>query len=208
MHMTTGQLIKAARKEAGITQAELAKKLDIPYQSVSQWERDTRKPKMDTLMKIADALGCDFSFLLPDEFVDVYFMGATRSYDEIRRNRVDEDNVEELSEGLLKIFDAYEKLNGEGQQKAVERVEELAEIPRYRRAETAPQNSPTPQEGTDTTPVADCPKGPPKCEEDEPEDPAIEAEVAAYRQELILEKEAAARSQALTASDTSGEKLA
>lgn len=55
--MTTGQLIKAARKEAGMTQAELASKLGIPYQSVSQWERDTRNPKYDTLQRIAAALG-------------------------------------------------------------------------------------------------------------------------------------------------------
>ncbi len=44
--------------------------------------------------------------------------------------------------------------------------------------------------------------------EDNPEDPDIEAEVAAFRQDLILEKEAAARSQASTVSDASGEKLA
>ena len=50
--MTTGQLIKAARKKAGMTQTELAQKLNIPFQSISQWERDIRKPKMDNLQKI------------------------------------------------------------------------------------------------------------------------------------------------------------
>ena len=56
---TTGQLIKAARKKAGMTQAELASKLGVPYQSVSQWERDTRNPKYGTIKRIAAALGID-----------------------------------------------------------------------------------------------------------------------------------------------------
>lgn len=54
--MTTGELIKAARKEAGMTQAGLAEKLGISAQSVAQWENDLRNPKLDTLQKIADAL--------------------------------------------------------------------------------------------------------------------------------------------------------
>ncbi len=55
--MTTGQRIKSMRKKAGLTQTELAKKLNIPYQSIGQWERDIRTPKQQTLIKIAKALG-------------------------------------------------------------------------------------------------------------------------------------------------------
>lgn len=55
--MTIGQRIKAARKKAGMTQKELAKKLDIPYQSIGQWENDQRNPKIETLQRISHALG-------------------------------------------------------------------------------------------------------------------------------------------------------
>lgn len=65
--MTTGQRIKEARKSAKMTQAELAEKLGIPYQSVSQWERDTRNPKYETLKKIADAIGVEWYTLVPPE---------------------------------------------------------------------------------------------------------------------------------------------
>lgn len=65
--MTTGQLIKAARKNAGMTQTELAKKLNIPFQSVSQWERDLRNPKYDTLKRIAAALNIPIHELISDE---------------------------------------------------------------------------------------------------------------------------------------------
>lgn len=62
--MTTGQLIKAARKKAGMTQSQLAEKLNIPYQSIGQWERDVRKPKLETLNRIAAALDIQTSQLL------------------------------------------------------------------------------------------------------------------------------------------------
>lgn len=54
--MTTGERIKAARKAASMTQAELGAKLGIAYQTVAQWENGLRQPKYETLQKIADAL--------------------------------------------------------------------------------------------------------------------------------------------------------
>ena len=61
--MTIGQHIKAARKKAGMTQSELAHKLNIPFQSISQWERDIRNPKLETLQRIAIALDTPLSDL-------------------------------------------------------------------------------------------------------------------------------------------------
>lgn len=68
--MTTGQRIKAARQQAGLTQTELADKLGIPFQSISQWERDTRKPKQETLLKIAKALGVHLRDLSDDSWLE------------------------------------------------------------------------------------------------------------------------------------------
>jgi len=65
--MTTGQLIRAARKKAGITQTELAQKLNIPFQSVSQWERDLRNPKYETIKRIAAALNIEWIELVPED---------------------------------------------------------------------------------------------------------------------------------------------
>lgn len=62
--MTVGERIKAARKKAGMTQKELADKLGIPYQGISQYERGVRNPKIDTLEKIADSLGVTLEELL------------------------------------------------------------------------------------------------------------------------------------------------
>ena len=61
--MTTGQRIKAARKKANMTQVDLAVKLGIPYQSIGQWERDIRNPKIETLERIAKELNVSVSYL-------------------------------------------------------------------------------------------------------------------------------------------------
>lgn len=65
--MTTGQRIKAARKKAGMTQAALAEKLGISYVNISQLEKDQRNPKLETLQRIAKALGVSISNLLPPD---------------------------------------------------------------------------------------------------------------------------------------------
>ena len=59
---------------------------------------------------------------------------------------------------LRRVNDVWGKLNTLGHEKLAERAEELVEIPRYQAPEP-PQDTPAPQEGTDTTPPADGPEG-------------------------------------------------
>ncbi len=117
--MTTGELIKAARKKAGMTQAQLAEKLGISYVGVSQWENDLRNPKLDTLQRIASALGVPVQDLISDwEAVDKEEFKRVFIYGEGIKDRIDA---------------ALDRLNDEGQEKAAERVEELTEIPKYQK---------------------------------------------------------------------------
>lgn len=55
--MTYGEKIKKARKEAGLTQAELANKCGLAAITIQQYERNLREPKIEALRKIAEALG-------------------------------------------------------------------------------------------------------------------------------------------------------
>lgn len=57
--MHTGELIKQARVTMRITQAELAKRLGVTPQAISQYERGIKNPKPATLKKIAAALGVE-----------------------------------------------------------------------------------------------------------------------------------------------------
>ena len=61
--MTLGQRIKQARLEKGFTQKELSEKLGLSETYVSQYERDMRNPKPESLKRIADALDIPVSAL-------------------------------------------------------------------------------------------------------------------------------------------------
>lgn len=54
--MSIGKNIKNLRKEKGLTQAELGKRLNVTQQMIGQYENDKNSPQMDTLKKIATAL--------------------------------------------------------------------------------------------------------------------------------------------------------
>lgn len=55
--MTTGQLIKNARKHANLTQKELGERAGIAEPTIRKYESDRLNPKPATLKKIADAIG-------------------------------------------------------------------------------------------------------------------------------------------------------
>ncbi|WP_443662596.1 helix-turn-helix domain-containing protein [Dysosmobacter sp.] len=63
--MTVGERIRNARKKAGLTQAQLGEKLGVSGSMIGQYEKDLRKPKIETMDKIATALNCYAHDLFP-----------------------------------------------------------------------------------------------------------------------------------------------
>lgn len=55
--VTTGQLIRNARKHANLTQKELGERAGIAEPTIRKYESDRLNPKPATLKKIANALG-------------------------------------------------------------------------------------------------------------------------------------------------------
>lgn len=53
---TMGEVISTLRKEKGMTQKELADKLNITDKAVSKWERDVSFPDTATIPKLAEIL--------------------------------------------------------------------------------------------------------------------------------------------------------
>ncbi len=56
-----GELLKHARKEAGLTQAEIAKRLDTTPSVVSRWENHAGDLRFSTLRKYAKVLNKNLS---------------------------------------------------------------------------------------------------------------------------------------------------
>lgn len=190
--MTIGDRIRVARKKAGFTQEQLAKKCDMATITIGQYERNKREPNIETIFKLSDRLEVPVSYLLgvvdldgfisPDGFADpedyefirmlgfdspeklaTLVPGARQSTPEHRHEL---EKMMGKEEGYLdkmsarrdwpinqqRLVNAFDLLNDAGQQKAVERVEELTEIPKYQRQ--TPQEPPTaPSEGRDTAPA-------------------------------------------------------
>lgn len=61
---TMGEIISTLRKEKGMTQKELAAKLNITDKAVSKWERDVACPDVNTLPKLAEILGVSLDELM------------------------------------------------------------------------------------------------------------------------------------------------
>ena len=59
-----GETIASLRKKKGMTQNELAEKMNVTDKAVSKWERDLSCPDVNTISKLADVLGVSVEELL------------------------------------------------------------------------------------------------------------------------------------------------
>lgn len=62
--MTLGQTISSLRELRGLSQAQLAKKLNIGTSTLGMWETDKRKPNPDALVSIANYFNVSTDYLL------------------------------------------------------------------------------------------------------------------------------------------------
>ena len=206
--MDYGKNLKLARKWAGITQAELAKRAGIATITIRQYEAGKRTPNIDVWFSLADALNLSLEELNNAELLPTVPFNPETILDEIKTDCVEHKQIafnvtpdpeyaaleKKLENGTITrdelrkykdlttqgfanahktITAAMERLEGymsmlndDGQQKAVERVEELTEIPKYQRQ--PPQDDPqTPAESTSPAPTKNPPAAPQQPPEDE-----------------------------------------
>lgn len=52
-----GQRLKRLRKATGMSQPQLAEKMEVPVSTIRNWEQDRRVPRLDTAVILARALG-------------------------------------------------------------------------------------------------------------------------------------------------------
>lgn len=115
--MLIGENIKKARKNAGLSQKELAVLMGISPQMVSMYETGQRNPKYKTLVNFANVLNVSLTELNPDwlKGLDALFIDPP--------------------EAETDILNSFHKLNKIGQNEAVKRVEELTYIDKYTKKE-------------------------------------------------------------------------
>lgn len=64
MSFDFGQRVRAARQKAGLTQSQLAEKIDASVNHISAIERGVYETRTDTLKSLAVALGTSADYLL------------------------------------------------------------------------------------------------------------------------------------------------
>ncbi len=62
--MNVGENIKAARKAAGVTQAELAERLGVYQKDISRWEKGEIQPSLSAFAEICRALNASADAML------------------------------------------------------------------------------------------------------------------------------------------------
>lgn len=137
-----GYKVKQLRKKEGISQEDLARVLDVTKSTISKYELGQRELSALQLVKLLNYFGIEKSLYLLDpddpqmEEWNDYVM-ETFWREQFRKKE------EQISARQQQLINAFFQLNKEGQIKAVERVEELAEIPKYQK-EAAPEGDPEP----------------------------------------------------------------
>lgn len=65
--MKIHEKIQLQRKKSGLSQEELAFRLDVSRQSVYKWETGASAPELDRLKKLAEVFGVSYEYLLNDD---------------------------------------------------------------------------------------------------------------------------------------------
>lgn len=78
--MVSGDLLREARRRAGLSQAELARRAGKPTSVIGRWERNEVAPSLETLRAMIRACGLDLRFALEeaDDSQDAAIQAASR----------------------------------------------------------------------------------------------------------------------------------
>lgn len=141
--------IRKYRTEKGLSQRQLGELVGMTQQQIAQYENGKRKPKLETLDKLAKALGVKPGQLYADEYIELEHYTHPESLQDIveKKKKI---TLEINRQALIKAIDmapgasnisleqiatSFTKLNEKGQEKAASYVEDLTKIPEYKKTE-------------------------------------------------------------------------
>lgn len=139
--MTFGENIKRIRKEKGMSQQDLGHKLGVTQQTIAQYEKIKETPKLETVRRIANALGVhiselhpDWSKFTPEDYKNEWEEEIKKQYNEDTKCTIlwyYESAEDTEKDAIAKILASLRALNETGKLEAVKRISELKEIKKY-----------------------------------------------------------------------------
>ncbi len=101
---TIGQFISVLRKASGMTQQELAERLNVSNKAVSRWERDECAPDISLIPVIAEIFGVSCDELLRGERINSHADSVTVYHQEAKKDLKVERQVKNLINRTLSSF--------------------------------------------------------------------------------------------------------
>ena len=122
--MSLGKNLEQLRKEAGLTQGELARKIFSSQKTISSWETGRTYPRMKDIQAICDALGCTIETLTGSRTRSI----GDVSYDDIliKLQTLDIHQLKKLREVCTEMIRSKEELQEmeEAKREYMRRIEE------------------------------------------------------------------------------------
>lgn len=115
--------LRQLRKQAGLSQQELADKMQVTKQTISQYERNVRKPDYDTILVFCDLFNVSADYLLGKADVTIRLLNSDELEMLSGGNRLSDD--EQL---LIQTFKA---LNKQGKEKIIDYISDISENSKY-----------------------------------------------------------------------------
>ena len=135
--MTIHQNIRKIRLEKGLTQKQVAEACGTVDATIRAYELGKANPKPATVAKIAKALGVSTVELYgADESISIHqLLNDADIVSAIYQSRFG-DEIDEDTMYKRRLLVAFDKLNQEGQEEGIKRIEEMALIPTFQLAPT------------------------------------------------------------------------
>ena len=111
--MTFGERVRNLRHGIGITQEQLAARLNLSKANVSKYESNAIEPNLDTLLALSKIFNVSIDYLLGNDNMSGK-TGTASSY-----------ASPQISKDVAAIINYYNKLSGNGKEKALEYIEML-----------------------------------------------------------------------------------
>jgi len=133
---TIGRKIKKYRELEKLTQKELGERCGIDAANIRKYENGKQNPKVETVKKIAAALGIPWSELYPTveeviPFIQKRILSGKATFDNVSQTL--ESPVYLMPESEEELIKCFRALNETGKKVAAERLSELAQLPQYQK---------------------------------------------------------------------------
>ena len=123
----TAERIKQLRKKKGVSQAELAEQIGVKTNTVSTWERGTRKPDFEALNLLSNYFEVSFEYILgssdkeearvvptQDELDELALSAlADELYDKVKKYSMLSNKSQKMIDALISATYHMEKSEGE-----------------------------------------------------------------------------------------------